>query len=100
MTIFEKAGFYLSLLSIIVLLALIIFSKNGILDYKALEQKNVVLQNQVSDVENKNQKLEKEIISLKSDMNYIKHVAKQEHDMAEKDELIFKYKSVNKGKEQ
>jgi hypothetical protein len=33
-------------------------------------------------------------------MNYIKHVAKQEHDMAEKDELIFKYKSVNKGKVQ
>ena len=97
MTIFEKTGFYLSVFIIIALFALIIFSKNGILDYKELEQKTIVLQSQVNEVEIKNQELEKEIISLKSDMNYIKHVAKQEHDMAEKNELIFKYKSVNKG---
>ncbi len=97
MTIFEKTGFYLSVFIIIALLALIIFSKNGILDYKELEQKTIVLQSQVNEVEIKNQELEKEVISLKSDMNYIKHVAKQEHDMAEKNELIFKSKSVNKG---
>ncbi len=97
MTIFEKTGFYLSIFIIVALLALIVFSKNGVLDYRELERKTVVLQGQVNEVEIKNQELEKEIISLKSDMNYIKHVAKQEHDMAEKDELIFKYKSVNKG---
>ena len=43
-----------------------------------------------------NQKIENEIQSLKTDMDYIKHVAKHEHDMAEEDELIFKDKSVNK----
>ena len=46
----------------------------------------------------KNYQLENEIKSLKTDINYIKHVAKHEHDMAEEDELIFKDKSGSKRK--
>jgi len=97
MTIIEKTGFYLSIFVIIALLALIVFSKNGFLDYRSLELKNVEVQDQIDKVESENQRLEKEIISLKTDMNYIKHLAKHEYDMAEEDELIFKDKFTNRG---
>lgn len=97
MTILEKAGFYFSIFIIIALLALIVFSKNGVLDYMALKQNKTAIHDQVDGVDSENQKVENEIISLKTDMSYIKHVAKHEHDMAEGDELIFKGKSANKG---
>ncbi|MCK5099294.1 MAG: septum formation initiator family protein [Desulfobacteraceae bacterium] len=97
MTMVEKTGLYVSIFIIVVLLFLIVFSKNGILDYKILKGKETVILNQVRTVDLENQKLEDEVKSLKTDMNYIKHVAKHEHDMAEEDELIFKDKSGNKG---
>ncbi|MDA3917009.1 MAG: septum formation initiator family protein [Deltaproteobacteria bacterium] len=97
MIILEKAGLYLSIFTIIALLALIVLSKNGVLDYMALKQNKTAVHDQVDGVDFKNQKVENEIISLKTDMGYIKHVAKHEHDMAEEDELIFKDNSVNKG---
>jgi len=98
MKMVEKAGFYISIFIIIVLLFLIVFSTNGVLDYKLLKGKETVILNQVRTADLANQKLEDEIKSLKTDMNYIKHVAKHEHDMAEEDELIFKDKSDNKRK--
>lgn len=53
---------------------------------------------QIQTIDQENEKLENEIKSLKTDINYIKHVAKHEHDMAEEDELIFKDKSGSKRK--
>jgi len=100
MTILEKAGLYLSIFIIIALLALIVFSKNGVLDYMALKKNKTAIHDQVDGVDSGNQKVENEIISLKTDMSYIKHVAKHEHDMAEGDELIFKDNSVDKGNTQ
>ncbi|WP_299982598.1 septum formation initiator family protein [Desulfobacula sp.] len=96
MKMVEKTGFYVSIFIIIVLLFLIVFSTNGVLDYKILKGKEVVILEQARMVELANQKLENEVKSLKTDMNYIKHVAKHEHDMAEEDELIFKDKSDNR----
>jgi cell division protein FtsB len=98
MTIFEKTGMVISLGLILVLLCLIFFSQNGILDYKSLKVKETVIQDQTRTLDLANEKLENEIQSLKTDMEYIKHVAKHEHDMAEEDELIFKDKTVQKGK--
>ncbi len=98
MTIFEKTGLYVSIFIIVVLLFLIVFSKHGILDYKMLKGKETTILGQIQTIDLTNQKLENEIKSLKTDMNYIKHVAKHEHDMAEEDELIFKDKSGTKRK--
>jgi cell division protein FtsB len=98
MIILEKTGYYLSIFVIVAILVLIIISENGLLDYRELEIKKNVIQEQVNQIDSKNHKLENEIISLRSDMNYIKHIAKHEHDMVQKDELIFKNKSVGKGK--
>jgi len=97
MTMIEKIGVYVSIFIIMVLLCFIAFSKNGIFDYKMLKEKETVILEQTQAVDLENQKLEDEIKSLKTDMDYIKHVAKHEHDMASEDELIFKNKPVNKG---
>ncbi len=98
MTVFEKTGIVISLGLILILLGLIVFSQNGILDYKSLKVKETVIQDQTRTIDLANEKLENEIQSLKTDMEYIKHVAKHDHGMAEEDELIFKDKSVEKGK--
>lgn len=97
MTMVGKTGLYVSILIIMALLCLIVFSENGILDYKVLKEKQAVIAHKTVAVESANQKLENEIKSLKNDMNYIKHVAKHEHDMSEENELIFKDKSDKKG---
>ncbi|NOX34023.1 MAG: septum formation initiator family protein [Deltaproteobacteria bacterium] len=96
MTVIEKTGLYASIFIILFLLCLIAFSKNGILDYKALKEKETAVLEETRIVDLANQKLENEIKSLKIDMEYIKHVAKHEQDMAEEDELIFKDRSENK----
>ncbi len=96
MTVFEKFGFYASIVGIIALLGLIVFSENGVFDYQALKDKEQMISEQIKEKEKENQILENEVKSLKVDMNYIKHVAKHEHDMAEGDELIFKEKSEAK----
>lgn len=98
MTIFERTGFWVSIIIIGVLLFFIIFSKHGVLDYRMLKGKETLVLNQIQRIDSENKMLENEIKSLKTDINYIKHVAKHEHDMAEEDELIFKDKSVTKRK--
>lgn len=97
MTTVEKAGLYSAALFIAALLCLIVFSENGILDFKSIRQKEQGVLKQTRMVEMENQKLENEVNALKTDMEYIKHLAKHEHDMIEEDELIFKDKPDNKG---
>ena len=97
MTTVEKAGLYSAVLFIVVLLCLIAFSENGIFDYRTISMKEQGVQNQTRTVELENQKLENEINALKTDMEYIRHLAKHEHDMIEEGELMFKDKPDNKG---
>jgi cell division protein FtsB len=98
MTMLEKTGVYASIFFILLLLLLIAFSKNGVVDYKSLKGKETVLLDQMQTIELKNENLENEINSLKTDMDYIKHVAKHEYDMAEEDEIIFKDNSGKRNK--
>jgi cell division protein FtsB len=90
MTVFEKTAFYIGILLTLVLLFLIFFSKNGIVEYKKLKQQESEIAAQAVTVARENRKIEKEINSLKHDINYLKHLAKHEHEMAEPGELIFK----------
>ena len=98
MTIVEKIGFYLGIFATLVLLWMIFFSKNGVMDYQDLKEKESSIMVQASLEARQNRKIEKEIKSLKHDINYIKHLAKHEHEMAEPGELIFKDKSQRKEK--
>ena len=96
MTGIEKIGVTLGILLILGLLGMIAFSTNGITDYRRLQEKEVQVNARAQMEETQNRKLEKEIKSLKHDIDYIKHLAKHEHEMAEPDELIFKEKTVRK----
>ena len=96
MTTVEKIGFYLGIFTTLVLLWMIFFSKNGVMDYQDLKEKESRIMVQANLEARQNRKMEKEIKSLKHDINYIKHLAKHEHEMAEPDELIFKDKSQRK----
>ena len=93
MTLIEKTGLFISLGVIVVLLLLMVFAKQGIMDQKVLKQTEALLTKELQDIEQKNKLLESEINKLKTDLNYIKHVAKHELDMTEENELIFREKS-------
>lgn len=80
-----------------VLLFLIIFSHNGIVDYYHLsKEKNLVLSDNLK-IREKNFKLLIQINRLKNDKEYIEHVAKHEFGMAGNDELVFRTISSKKG---
>ncbi len=96
MTKVEKTAVYISIAIIIALIFLIVFSDQGYFDYKALKTKKNIISEQAFEVQRENRKLENEIQRLKTDAEYIKHLAKHEHDMAEPEELIFKEKTQNK----
>jgi len=98
MKLVEKSGLFLCIATIIVVLFLIVFAKHGILDYNVLAVKEERISAQVNTVEKKNSHLEDEIKRLNTDINYIKHVAKHEYEMAEEDEIIFKDELEDKGK--
>ena len=92
MTVVEKIGFYLALVAIAMISFWIFFSQNGWMDYRRLQEREVMLQERIQVAREKNKKLEQQILLLKQDRAYLKHLAKQEHEMVEEDELIFKLK--------
>lgn len=98
MTVFEKMAFYIGILLTLVLLSLIFFSKNGVMEYGKLKQQEADIAAQTVQAVKENRKIEQEIKSLKHDINYLKHLAKHEHDMAEPGELIFKNMADKKEK--
>jgi cell division protein FtsB len=69
------------------------------MDYRRLASKQKQLDAQAAVAVKQNSKLEKEILRLKTDIEYIKHLAKHEHEMAAQGELVFKEKSRNQGAE-
>ncbi|MCF8092116.1 MAG: septum formation initiator family protein [Desulfotignum sp.] len=93
MGMIEKIGFYLTLGLLVMLLFMIFFSRNGIRDHQLLEAKKKAVVSQVNIARQENKKMERQILRLQKDIEYIKHLAKHEHGMAEPDELIFKQKN-------
>lgn len=93
MTTLEKIGLGLGCAVGLLLLGLIFFSTNGVLDYRDLKKKEALIDARTLEEEKKNKEIEKEINHLKYDLDYIRHKARVEHGMAAPDELIFKRKS-------
>ncbi|MCD4743479.1 MAG: septum formation initiator family protein [Desulfobacteraceae bacterium] len=73
-----------------ILLFLIIFSHNGLIDYFDLCEKKQLVLLKNKKIEEKNSKLSLQINRLKNDKEYIGHVAKHEFGMAAADELVFR----------
>ena len=97
MTRMEKICLYLTMGGAVILLFMFFFSTRGVMDYSRLKFRQEQLEAQAAIAANQNSKLEKEILKLKTDIEYIKHLAKHEHEMAAQDELVFKEKSKNQG---
>ena len=96
----EKICLYLVMGGAVILLFMFFFSTKGVMDYSRLKSRQEQLETQAAIAVNQNSKMEKEILKLKTDIEYIKHLAKHEHEMAGQDELVFKEKSKKQGSEQ
>jgi cell division protein FtsB len=88
----EKIGFYLTLSFMGLFLVYIFFSAHGIQDYRQLKRQKASVFTQIDIVKQENRQIENQIVRLKQDIEYIRHLAKHEQGMAEPDELIFKQK--------
>lgn len=88
----EKICLYLAMGGAVILLFMFFFSTRGVMDYNRLKSRQAQLEAQAAIADSQNSKLEKEILRLKTDLEYIKHLAKHEHEMADQDELVFKEK--------
>ncbi len=88
----EKICFYLAMGGAVILLFMFFFSTRGVMDYNRLKSRQEQLEAQAAIADSQNSKMEKEILRLKTDLEYIKHLAKHEHEMADQDELVFKEK--------
>ncbi len=97
MTTLEKTGLGIVFFAVAALCFLMVFSQNGIQDYVDFKNQEAVINEQIHVIDQENQRLEQEIHRLKTDIDYIRHLAKHEHGMAEESELIFKDNPVNKG---
>ncbi|WP_289020988.1 septum formation initiator family protein [Desulfobacter postgatei] len=95
MTRMEKICLYLAMGGAVILLFMFFFSTRGVVDYARFKSRQEKLEAQAAIAESQNSKLEKEIHKLKTDIEYIKHLAKHEHEMAAQDELVFKEKPPN-----
>ncbi len=95
--IIEKIGLYLGIGGAFVILGLIFFSTNGVMDYRALKEKERMMIRQVQDASMENEQLAKEINRLKYDLEYIGHKARHDHGMAVPNEIIFKFHSGSSG---
>jgi len=93
MTKSEKTIVFFSIGLVLFLIYLIVFSNHGLLDYIELKQTQNAITRKAQAIETENTRLEYEIQSLKTNEEYIRHIAKQEHEMAEEGELIFKKRS-------
>ncbi|WP_035237433.1 FtsB family cell division protein [Desulfobacter vibrioformis] len=95
MTRMEKICLYLAVGGAVILLFMFFFSTRGVMDYNRLKSRQAQLDAQAAIAVSQNSKMEKEILKLKTNLEYIKHLAKHEHEMAAQDELVFKEKPKN-----
>jgi cell division protein FtsB len=73
-------------------LVFIFFSTHGIQDFRQLNRQKASVSAQIDIVKQENQRIENQILRLKQDIEYVRHLAKHEQGMAAPDELIFKQK--------
>ena len=99
MTRMEKIGLYLAMGGAVILLFMFFFSTRGVMDYSRLKYRQEQLDSRAAIAGSQNSKMEKEVLKLKTDIEYIKHLAKHEHEMAAQDELVFKEKPKKQGSE-
>ncbi|MBF0112268.1 MAG: septum formation initiator family protein [Desulfamplus sp.] len=92
----EKSLYFALLSTIIILIFLIFYGKNGFIDLNRLrlQEQAIISENEAIDEANK--VLERRVARLKGDISYIEHIARHELGMVAKDELVFRLKDIKK----
>ena len=91
MTRTEKILIYILSIILIVILAFIIFGKNGFSDITELKKKRNAIIEANKKIIDKNRKTAKIINRLTTDPAYIEHVARQELGMVKEDEIVIQF---------
>ncbi|MFP4039181.1 MAG: FtsB family cell division protein [Desulfosudaceae bacterium] len=92
----SRIVFALAGLGLLWLAGMILFGRNGYLDYLDLEDRLARIESENQAVAEENARLRRLVSRLKNDPDYIEHVARKELGMVGKDELIYRYKPEGK----
>ena len=82
--------------AIVIIAAVAVFGDNGLIDLKRFKKERDGIISYNSALEKENVELEKKIALLKTDERYIEYVAKRELGMIGKDEVIYKFRRIEK----
>jgi cell division protein FtsB len=80
-----------TLLSIVYLVVNVIFGDMGLVRYFELRKTKVRLETQIREIEQDNEKLKKQLKSIKEDPFIKEKHAREDYGLAKPDELIFQY---------
>jgi cell division protein FtsB len=85
-----KVGRYL-VVFIFVMSMLITFGKRGLVDNYAMKERLMALKKSNQDISLENRELSRKVMLLRSDLQYIEMLARNELGMVRKGDLIYRY---------
>jgi cell division protein FtsB len=83
--------FTIFLLSFLYLLISLIFGDMGLMRYREIHQKKVLMEAQIKEMEQENEQLKSQLKLLKDDPFYKEKHAREDFGLAKPDEYIFQY---------
>ena len=89
----------LILISLLILGSLTFFGEKGIFNLLLLRKEVVRIKEKNLRLEEENQKLKEEVKRLQSDKRYIEEIARKELGMVKEGEIIYRFDTPSKGKE-
>lgn len=95
----QKIVFTSALVIIVALFSMIVVGKNGFFDLRRMKVERAGIAEKNAAIETKNVDLYRSIKRLRHDPKFVESVARQELGMVGKDELIFKFKGDEAGRE-
>lgn len=85
-----KLGRYL-IVFVLLISMLITFGKRGLIDNYAMKERLMTLKKTNHDITLENMELNRRVLLLKSDLQYIEMVVRKELEMVRKEDLIYRY---------
>ena len=92
--LFQRILFVSILVVMGAILVMIVYSDNGLTDWRSLCKDVQKLEAANQELDLANRELARTIERLKTDMGYIEHVARHELGMAADNEMVFRFKEI------
>lgn len=92
--LFQRILFVSILVVMGAILVMIVYSDNGLTDWRSLCKDVRKLESVNQELDLANRELARTIERLKTDMGYIEHVARHELGMAADNEMVFRFKEI------